>query len=83
MGPVFFILFIHDLLSSLQATKLGAFIGSTHIANLGFADDIVLVSDSPEKLQKLITICETWAVDKKMEFNVDKCKVLILNKSSR
>ena len=39
-------------------------------------------SDSPKKLQKLIKICETWAIVNKMKFNTDKCKVLILNKLS-
>ena len=78
-----FILFINSLLSSLQASKLGATIGPIHIATLGFADDIVLASDSPKKLQSLITICEAWANINKMKFNTDKCKVLILNKSCR
>ena len=81
LGPVLFILFINSLLSSLEASKLGAKIGPIHISTLGFADDIVLVSDSPDKLQKLINICETWANRNEMEFNVKKCKVMILNKT--
>ena len=79
LGPILFILFINELLNNLQNSRLGAFIGSTHIAVLGFADDIMLISDSPEKLQKLISICESWATDNNMEFNVDKCKILIFN----
>ena len=83
LGPILFILFINELLNTLQNSRLGAFIGSMHIAVLGFADDIMLISDSPEKLQKLISICESWATDNNMEFNVDKCKILIFNKPSK
>ena len=74
---------LNSLLLSLEVSKLGATIGPIHIATLGFADDIMLVSDTPDKLQKLIKICEDWANLNKMTFNTDKCKVLIFNKSSR
>ena len=49
---------------------------------MGFADDIVLTSDSPLKLQLLINICSEWALQNKMEFNTTKCKVMILNRPS-
>ena len=47
-----------DLLNELHNTGIGAFIGPIHIPALGFADDIVLISDDPEKLQKLINKCQ-------------------------
>ena len=78
LGPI-----INSLLLSLEASKLGATIGPIHIVTLGFADDIMLVSDTPDKLQNLIKICEDWANLNKMTFNTDKCKVLIFNKSIR
>ena len=83
LGPILFILFINELLTTLETSKLGASIGSIHISVLGFADDIMLVSDSPINLRKLISICESWAEDNKMKFNVDKCKILIINKPNK
>ena len=71
LGSVLFILFIISLLSSLRASKQGAAIGQIHISTLGFVDDIVLISDSPAKLQKLISICEIWANTNRMEFNLN------------
>ena len=50
MGPVLFNLFINDLLEELYNSNNGVNIGLIHIAALGFADDIVLISDSPTKL---------------------------------
>ena len=68
LGPILFNLFINDLLEDLNRSNLGAFIGPLHFAALGFADDIVLISDSPNKLQQLLDICSVWAVRNKMSF---------------
>ena len=79
LGPVLFNLFINDLLDELHRTNLGATIGTVHIPALGFADDIVLISDDPIKLQKLIDICEAWSEKNLMGFNTSKCDVMIFN----
>ena len=51
----------------------------TIITALGFADDIILIADTPSKLKAQIEICEKWSKRNGMKFNVDKCKVLALN----
>ena len=48
LGPLLFVIFINDLLESLNASYLGAKIGNIVISGLGFADDIILISDTPE-----------------------------------
>ena len=58
LGPILFLIYINDLLLDLQQSELGAKIGEIIISSLGFADDIVLVSESPENLQMLINKCE-------------------------
>ena len=79
LGPILFNLFINDLLNDLNRLKLGASIGPVHIAALGFADDIVLISDKPSNLQQLLNICKSWATKNNMAFNTSKCKVMIFN----
>ena len=83
LGPILFNLFINDLLEELNRSNLGAFIGPLHFAALGFANDIVLISDSPPKLQQLLDICSAWAARNKMTFKTSKCKVLILNNTHK
>ena len=72
-------MFINDLLEDLQKSKLGATIGKIHIPALGFADDIVLISDCPLKLQELIKVCERWAERNSMAFKTSKCEVMVFN----
>ena len=79
LGPILFIFFINDLLLQLNVSKFGAKVGETIVTALGFADDIVLISDNPENLQKSIDMCSLWATKNCMAFNKDKCKILTLN----
>ena len=79
LGPVLFNLFINDLLEELNHSNLGATIGSILIAALGFADDVVLISDDPTKLQLLLDMCYEWAQRNSMAFNTSKCKVMSFN----
>ena len=58
---------------------MGVTVGETVISALGFADDIILMADSPEKLQALIDITGNWSIRNHMSFNKKKCKVLVLN----
>ena len=82
LGPILFIIFINDLLVKLKNSNLGASIGRITVSTLGFADDIILIADNPENLQKLIDICGTWSRDNGMYYTIDKCKAMILNASS-
>ena len=72
-------LFINDLLEELNWSNLGATIGLMHLATLGLADDIVLITDAPHKFQQLLDICSSWTLTNQMTFNTSKCKVMILN----
>ena len=54
-------------------------VGELKISSLCFADDIMLITDSPQKLQNLINVCENWSIQNGMRFKIDKCKVMTLN----
>ena len=79
LGPILFIIYINDLLEQLEDSKLGVHIWNIVISALGFADDIILLADNVKNLQRLIDICAAWSKINGMDFNTDKCKVMILN----
>ena len=79
LGPILFIFYINDLLRELNDSKLGACMGALVLSALGFADDIILIADCPEKMQTLLDICYSWSLRNGMVFNTEKCKVMALN----
>ncbi len=49
------------------------------ISVLAYADDLALLANSPEDLQKLIQICRTWSQNNGLEFSPSKSKVLVFH----
>jgi len=48
------------------------------VTALGFADDIILLADTPSKLQALIDMCVCWSKENGMKFNAGKNKCIVL-----
>ena len=56
LSPFLFSLFINDLTKYINGEKCGVKAGIDEVGILLYADDIVLISESPEKLQQLLCI---------------------------
>ena len=78
LGPILFSIFINDLLERLQTSSLGVKLWRTKVTALGFADDIILLADTPAKLQALINMCVNWSKENGMRFNSGKHKCIVL-----
>jgi len=50
------ILYINELLNTLELSNIGACVMSTNVGNPSFADDFALVAIVPSKLQKLVDV---------------------------
>ena len=61
LGPILFNILINDLLEKLHDSCLGAALQHITVTALRFADDVMLIAESPSKLQSLIDICGDWA----------------------
>lgn len=77
LSPLLFALYLNDIHDSLDD---GIRIGSKEIKVLMYADDIVLLSNTPVKLRKMITslekYCELW----NLTVNLSKSKILVFRK---
>ena len=76
LSPTLFCLFINDLISEINDLNLGIDIGTRQISILVFADDIVLIGDSENKLQAMLSHVQVWCKKWRLSVNKDKTKVV-------
>ena len=60
LSPALFALYVDDLVSQLRDSGYGVHVGSLFVGCVLYADDIVLLSESCDGLQKLVNICDTY-----------------------
>ena len=83
LSPILFSVFINDLLVEVQETGLGIQLnGGSSIGGLLFADDFVGITDSREKLQKLIDVVHKYCNRWRLRANVGKCAVMVFSRNS-
>ena len=72
LSPNLFNVFLDDLSSKLASMRIGCFMNKVCFNHLYYADDALLLAPTPGTLQKLINVCEEFAFDNDMVFNVKK-----------
>ena len=80
LSPMLFTMYIDDLLTDLQKSKVGCHIGSEYMGSFGCADDIVLLSPSIPGLKAQLDICSQFAVKSHVKFNPSKTKLILCKK---
>ena len=60
LSPLIFNLYINDLTLALEATGLGIDIKGINISSLLYADDLALVAESEDNLQRMLDILSKW-----------------------
>ena len=80
LSPILFSCYINGLVKLLKGIS-GVTIGVRELCSLLYADDIVLMADSPEALQKMIDIVETYTSRWRLSLNTNKTKVMIVRSS--
>jgi hypothetical protein len=72
LSPLLFSLYISELSKELEASGLGVRVGGIIIPGLFFADDMVLLAQSEEDLQKLLHIAAKFGDKRDLTFNGKK-----------
>ncbi|MEW8544936.1 MAG: reverse transcriptase family protein, partial [Candidatus Thiodiazotropha sp.] len=78
LSPLIFNLFVNDLSDALEDTDLGINLDGIDckLNMLLYADDLALIAESEEDLQRLLQILSKWCEDNGMTINMDKTKVI-------
>jgi hypothetical protein len=76
LSPTLFNVFIEELSAKLISKRVGCFINNVCYNHLAYADDAVILAPSPAALQDLVNVCEQFASDNDMLYNVSKSRYL-------
>lgn len=82
-SPQLFNLYIDGLIHDLYASGIpGVSLGSSNIHVLLFADDIVLLANTPDQLQKKIDVLSNSFKELGIQINISKTKVMVFTKQT-
>jgi len=77
LSPLFFIVYIDELIILLQECGVGCYVGHQFFGALGSADDLTLLAPTPNALRKMLLICEQFGVDFDILYNGKKTKCML------
>ena len=84
LSPILFNIYINDLPENLSKGKTDPIsINGTEINCLMWADDIIILSESPEGLQNCLNNLDNYCKKWRLEVNKKKTKVMVFNKSGK
>ncbi len=81
LSPTMFGIFINDIVEDVKSVNTGIEIDGHNICILLYADDIELLSDTEEGLQKLLNKVYQWNLKWKIMFNAKKYNILHVRQS--
>ena len=79
LSPLLFMIVMEELTQRIKNTGVGLKLGKEILNILLFADDVVLLTESWEDMQKLLEEVGKLSEDMEMKFGIDKCKVMTIN----
>ena len=79
LSPLLFMIVTEELMQRIKKTGVGIKIGKEILNILLFSDDVVLLTESWEDMQKLLEEVGKFSEDMEMKFGIDKCKVMTIN----
>ena len=82
LGPTLFNVFFSPLLRTLNSLPGARLPDGTSLSALAYADDLVVLANSPSELQSLLDACSNFALESGFRFSATKSKVMLFNASS-
>ena len=79
LSPILFSMFINELVEELRRAGGNVRVSTKELFSLLYADDIVLMADTPAELQKMIDIVDNYTAKWRLTLNARKSKIMIVN----
>ena len=76
LSPILFINYIDEIFTRLKLSGFGCMVGHTYMGGLGYADDVALLAPTLFALKKMCNICNEFASEYDLKFNIDKCQLV-------
>ena len=77
-SPRLFNFYVNQLIDGLSGSHVGCHIDNVCVNNISYADDMVLLSPSVGGLRKLLSICESYAGEHGLRYNVRKSEYMLI-----
>ena len=77
--PLLFGLYTEELAVRVKRTGLGVRVGNEKLSLLLYADDVVILSENAEDLQKMLNEVTGYGRDFRVKFSYEKSQVLVVN----
>ncbi|XP_071151601.1 uncharacterized protein [Mytilus edulis] len=76
LSSVMFNIYINTLIDDINALDIGINIDDEKIAILLYADDMVLMAENENDLQKMLDILNNWCITNGLNVNINKSKIM-------
>ena len=83
LSPTLFSLFLNDLAVDIKDLDAGVMLSGICLSILLYADDIVLMAPTPEKLQIMLDTVAKWCRKWGMQININKTQILHVRNPQR
>ena len=73
-----FCIYMDELISRLEHSGIGCYIGNEYYGNISYADDLKLLCPSINGLQKMLDICDVFSKEYFVKYNASKTVAICL-----
>ncbi|KAL0870815.1 hypothetical protein ABMA27_005740 [Loxostege sticticalis] len=82
-SPKLFNIYMNDLIVELSSMRIGCRIDGVSINNISYADDMVLLSPTVGGLKEMLKVCETYATERGLTYNVKKTEYMVFEAAGK
>jgi len=77
LSPILFCVYIDVLLTQLKEAGTGCIVSGWFVGSMAYADDLVLLAPTAMAMSRMLSICNSFAIEFSMSFNASKTKCVI------